>query len=67
MDSMLEIVDSLDVDCPICGAMPSQKCNLNSELPRFQSHIERGWIAAMGHIRNTSKRKTETTGAPETA
>lgn len=55
MDSMREILDSLYVHCPVCGAAPLQKCKINSELPRFESHIERGWIAATGHLNNALK------------
>src|ERR1039458_3772408 len=36
---------SLDFDCPVCGAMPKQKCfNLAGSF-RFESHVERKWIA----------------------
>jgi len=36
---------SLDFDCPVCGAMPKQKCfNLAGGF-RFESHVERKWIA----------------------
>ena len=47
---MREFVDSLNVHCPVCGAEPLIKCAMNSEFPRFESHIERGWLAAMGHL-----------------
>jgi hypothetical protein len=36
---------SLDFACPVCGSQPLEKCILLSGVPRFQSHIERKWIA----------------------
>jgi hypothetical protein len=36
---------SLDFDCPACGALPTEKCfNLVGSF-RFESHVERKWIA----------------------
>jgi hypothetical protein len=36
---------SLDFDCPACGATPREKCfNLVGSI-RFESHVERKWIA----------------------
>jgi hypothetical protein len=35
----------LDISCPICGAEPHEKCRLLTGLPRFESHVERKWIA----------------------
>jgi hypothetical protein len=36
---------SLEFDCPACGAMSGEKCfNLVGYL-RFESHVERKWIA----------------------
>jgi hypothetical protein len=32
---------SLNFACPICGAQPQEKCELNSGTPRFESHRER--------------------------
>ena len=32
---------SLDFECPICGAVPKEKCTLYSGGPRFESHLER--------------------------
>ena len=40
----LKIV-STNFSCPICGAAPGEKCVLNSGQPRFESHMERKWIA----------------------
>jgi hypothetical protein len=36
---------SLSFVCPICGAQPQEKCELNSGTPRFESHRERRDIA----------------------
>jgi hypothetical protein len=36
---------SLNFSCPICGAEPSEKCELNSGAARFESHRERRDIA----------------------
>jgi hypothetical protein len=36
---------SLDFVCPVCDAQPQEKCELSSGAPRFESHIERKWIA----------------------
>jgi hypothetical protein len=36
---------SLDFVCPICNAQPQEKCELSTGAPRFESHIERKWIA----------------------
>jgi hypothetical protein len=36
---------SLDVVCPICKAQPQDKCELATGAFRFESHIERKWIA----------------------
>jgi hypothetical protein len=36
---------SLDFVCPICDAQPQEKCEMRSGAPRFESHIERKWIA----------------------
>ncbi len=47
---MREIVDSLKVHCPVCGAAPLRKCKIDSGFPRFESHVERGWIAAAGYL-----------------
>ena len=51
MEYMRELVDSLSVHCPVCTAKPKEKCEMESGFPRFESHIERGWIAAMGHLK----------------
>ena len=59
MDSMREFVDSLNVHCPVCGAVPLKKCEMNAEFPRFESHIERGWVAAVGHLKNAPRTETE--------
>lgn len=56
---MLEFLDSLDVNCPVCGAAPMQRCKINYGSPRFESHIERGWIAASGHLRKAPKLKED--------
>jgi hypothetical protein len=36
---------ALDVVCPICAARPNEKCTLLSGAPRYESHVERKWIA----------------------
>jgi predicted RNA-binding Zn-ribbon protein involved in translation (DUF1610 family) len=36
---------SLDFDCPVCGAMPKEKCRNLAGSFRFESHVERKWIA----------------------
>jgi hypothetical protein len=36
---------SLDFDCPVCGAFSKERCiNLAGSF-RFESHVERKWIA----------------------
>jgi len=47
---MAEIDISLNFTCPICGAAPQEKCELNSGAPRFESHIERREIAKDGCV-----------------
>jgi hypothetical protein len=64
---MREFLDSLAVSCPVCGAAPVQKCKINSGSPRFESHIERGWIAASGHIRKAAKPKDDVDSSPPLA
>jgi hypothetical protein len=36
---------SLDFDCPACGAMSGEKCFNLVGYSRFDSHVERKWIA----------------------
>ena len=36
---------SLGFKCPICGAVPQEQCRMLSGSFRFESHIERKWIA----------------------
>jgi len=43
---MASIDNSLTVSCPICGASPTEKCELHSGFDRFESHRERRDIAA---------------------
>jgi hypothetical protein len=38
-------ISALDFVCPICKAQPQEGCELSSGFPRFQSHIERKWLA----------------------
>ena len=47
---------SLDFVCPICGAEPQEKCEMNSGTPRFSSHVER-WDIANDYLRRTGIRK----------
>jgi len=36
---------SLNIPCPVCGAMPQETCKLVWGGVRNESHIERKWIA----------------------
>jgi len=55
----LEMTDfSLDFACPVCEAQPKEKCTLNTGAPRFESHVERKWIA------QDHRRKLEITKPP---
>jgi len=36
---------SLDFVCPVCDAQAREKCKLRTGAPRFESHVERKWIA----------------------
>jgi hypothetical protein len=36
---------SLDFACPICAAQPNEECELATSAPRFESHMERRWLA----------------------
>jgi hypothetical protein len=47
---------SLNFACPTCGANPQEKCELNSGIPRFVSHVER-WDVAKDYLRDTKLRK----------
>jgi hypothetical protein len=38
-------LSSLDFVCPVCKAQPQEKCALSTGAPRFESHVERKWIA----------------------
>jgi hypothetical protein len=44
---------SLNFACPTCGAQPWEKCRLLSGTARFNSHIER-WYIAKDYLRDTS-------------
>jgi hypothetical protein len=44
---------SLDYVCPVCDAQPQEKCKLSSGALRFESHVERKWIAK-DHRRKTA-------------
>ena len=35
---------SLDLECPICGARPRERCALMSGNFRSASHVERNWV-----------------------
>jgi len=43
--SMPEPYLALDFVCPVCGAKTQEKCKLTTGAPRFESHIERRYIA----------------------
>jgi hypothetical protein len=49
---------SLNFACPVCEAQPQEKCTLNTGAPRFESHVERKWIA------QDHRRKLELTKPP---
>ncbi len=36
---------SLDFICPVCEAQPREQCQLLTGVSRFESHVERKWIA----------------------
>jgi len=36
---------SLDFECPVCGALPKEKCLNLARSFRFEPHVERKWIA----------------------
>jgi hypothetical protein len=38
-------ISTLDFVCPVCKAQPQEKCTLSTGFPRFESHVERKWIA----------------------
>jgi hypothetical protein len=38
-------LSSLDFVCPVCKAQPQEKCALSTGVARFESHVERKWIA----------------------
>jgi len=47
---------SLDFICPVCGAQPKEKCTLTTGAARFESHVERKWIAQDHHRKLTKPR-----------
>jgi hypothetical protein len=49
---------SLDFECPICGAVPKEKCTLYSGGPRFESHLERHDIAEDRNFKPTVRLTT---------
>jgi hypothetical protein len=53
--------DSLNFDCPICGAVPQELCELNSGTPRFESHVER-WEIAKDHMREQFRKAAASAG-----
>ena len=52
---------SLKFACPICGAQPQEKCELNSGGPRFESHRERRDVARDHAEMSTRPKSTKTT------
>jgi hypothetical protein len=46
---------SLNFACPICGAQPQEKCELNSGTPRFESHRERRDTAKAESLRDKAR------------
>jgi hypothetical protein len=49
---------SLDFECPICGAVPKEKCTLYSGGPRFESHLERHDVAEDRNFKPTVRLTT---------
>ena len=49
---------SLDFVCPVCDAQPQEKCTLRTGAPRFESHVERKWIA-QDHRRNAALKEPD--------
>jgi len=41
-----KIAQALTVRCPTCGALPGQKCELSTGLPRTDPHRDRRLAAA---------------------
>jgi hypothetical protein len=56
---MAKVFRSLDFVCPICGVQPEERCRLIGGGLRFESHIERKYIA------KDSQRKRSTTKPKE--
>jgi hypothetical protein len=52
---------SLDFVCPVCGSPPLEKYVLFIGAPRYQSHIERKWIA-LDHLPKRSRARRLVTG-----
>jgi hypothetical protein len=44
----------LDIVCPVCGAQPQEKCKLTSGAPRFESHVERKYIAKDRNLKQST-------------
>jgi hypothetical protein len=42
---MLKPYSALDFICPICGVQPQERCKLLAGGERFESHLERKYIA----------------------
>jgi hypothetical protein len=53
---MATLCHSLDFVCPACGAQPKEKCQLIGGAPRFESHVERKYIAK-DHVLKLSSAK----------
>ncbi len=44
---------SLKFVCPVCGAQPREVCEINSGIPRFESHHERRAVTAKSKGKRT--------------
>jgi hypothetical protein len=51
---MQKLYLALDIVCPVCGAQPQEKCKLTSGAPRFESHVERKYIAKDHNLKRSA-------------
>jgi hypothetical protein len=58
-------IPTLNFICPICSAKPQEECKLTTGAPRFDSHLERKWIAkdySRGNLESETIRISEVPG-----